>query len=290
MASPEQHDHLTRAVYLNGAFMPGGEAKLSIFDRGVLFADSVYEGLGILDGRITDLPKHLGRLKASLEKLSIPNPHSDEEYTKILQTLIETNDVAEGFLYLQITRGEADRDYIYPEGLKPNVFAFLQPHTKPLADSLPEGISMRSHVDLRWKRRDIKTTNLLGQVLVKVAGASHGADEALMIDDVGFITEGGSTSFFTIKDKIITARPVSNDILHGITRQTMLSVAGELGYEVRTSKIRLEDALAADEAFVSGSSTYLEPVVKIDGQVLGDGRPGPFTLRLRAAYLKAVRG
>jgi len=280
--------YLDRIVYLNGSFLAGRDAKISIFDRGLLFADAVYEGLGVLDGQIVDRAKHLARLKRSLSELKIPNPYSDADYVAIFDRLISENALDEGFLYFQITRGAADRDYVPPHDLTPNVFAFTQDNPEPGAPAM--GRSMRSHPDLRWKRRDIKTTNLLGQVLAKTAADAAGAYEALMIDtDAGRITEGGATSFFIVKDGTVVARPVDNTILHGITRQTMLRVAAELGYEVALRTITLAEALAADEAFITGASSYIEPVVEIDGQIIGGGKPGAYTLALRARYLETVR-
>ena len=182
-----------------------------------------------------------------------------------------------------------NRDYVYPSDLTPTVFAFTQTHEKPDADAAPQGMSMRSHPDLRWKRRDIKTSNLLGQVIAKTHAAQAGDYEALMIDDEGHITEGGATSFFIVKDKTLIARPVSNDILHGITRQSMLKVAEEMDYAVELRKITLAEALAADEAFLTGASSYVQPVTRIDDQPIGTGQPGAYTLKLRAAYLAAVR-
>ncbi len=282
--------HLDQIVYLNGNFLKGRDAKISIFDRGLLFADAVYEGLGILDHRVIDQDMHLARLKSSLAKLDISNPRSDAEYAELFTNLIRENDVAEGFLYLHITRGEMDRDYVYPSDISANVFAFTQTHNKPDADAAPQGMSMRSHPDLRWKRRDIKTSNLLGQVIAKTAAAQAGDYEALMIDDQGFVTEGGATSFFIVKNKCLIARPVSTDILHGITRQSMLKVAADMGFAVDLRKITLDEALSADEAFLTGASSYVQPVIRIDDQPIGDGHPGPYTLNLRAAYLAAVRG
>ena len=165
--------HLDRIVYFNGAFLKGSDAKISIFDRGFLFADAVYEGLGVLDGRVVDRAMHLARLKRSLGELKIPNPHSDDEYTAIFDRLIAENDLDEGFIYFQITRGEADRDYVYPADLTPNVLGFVQETPEPSAPVT--GRAMRTHPDLRWKRRDIKTTNLLGQVLAKTAADAAGA-------------------------------------------------------------------------------------------------------------------
>lgn len=280
--------HLDQTVYLNGAYIPGREANVSIFDRGLLFADAVYEGLGVLRGKVIDVDMHLGRLRESMHKLDMPDPHTDTEYLSIFKNLIADNGIDEGFIYLHITRGEGDRDYVYIGAETPMVFAFVQHREEPGTGAVPRGITMRSHPDLRWKRRDIKTSNLLGQVIAKTAAARAGDDEALMIDDEGYVTEGGATSFFIVENETVIARPVSHDILHGITRRTMLRVAGETGRRIAHRKITLAEALAADEAFVTGSSTYVEPVIRIDGQPIGSGTPGAFTLALRQAYLDAV--
>lgn len=280
--------HLDRTVYLNGEFLKARDAKLSIFDRGLLFADAVYEGLGVLDGRIIDFEMHYGRLKRSLGEVSIPEPLSRDEILAVLRRLIDDNAISEGFLYFHVTRGEADRDYVYSDQLKPNVFAFIQPHAHPSASTRPAGLKLSTHSDLRWKRRDIKTSNLLGQVIAKQAASEAGAEEALMIDDGGFVTEGGATSFFIVKDGKILARPVSNDILHGITRQAMLKVAAEEQLAIVSRKFTLNEAIEAEEAFLTGASSYIEPVVMIDGRKIGAGEPGEITLKLRAKYLEFV--
>lgn len=280
---------MTRIVYLNGAFLPEADAKLPIFDRGLLFADAVYEGLGVLDGQVVDFLAHMGRLRRSLGELEIPEPMTRDQIFAVLIRLIAENRIDEGFLYFHVTRGAADRDYLYPDGLTPNVFAFTQPQGHQRADASPRAVSMASTADLRWARRDIKTSNLLGQVLAKTAADRAGAYEALMIDRDGFVTEGGATSFFIVASGAIVARPVSNDILHGITRQAMLAVAAAEGMAVEHRRITLDEALAADEAFITGASSWVEPVGRIDGQPIGDGAPGPVTLRLRAEYLKQVR-
>ena len=282
--------HLDRIVYVNGKFIQGRDAKISIFDRGLLFSDAVYEGFGVLDGIIIDIDVHLSRLKRSLNQLTMPIPMSENEFAEILNQLVLKNDIDEGFLYLHITRGEADRDYVYSADLVQNVFAFTQPtHNDGHEETKLKGVKMISHADLRWKRRDIKTSNLLGQVIAKQA--AHDADgyEALMIDDEGFITEGGATSFFIVKGSVIVARPVTNEILHGVTRRAMLKVAEELNLTIDTRKFTVDDALKADEAFLTGASSYIEPVVKIDSQAIGSGMPGPVALALRAEYLKQVR-
>ena len=173
-------------------------------------------------------------------------------------------------------------------GLKPNVLAFIQPQVSAEPDENPLSVTMRSYSDLRWKRRDIKTTNLLGQVMAKANAAAAGDYEALLIDEDGFITEGGATSFFIVKGGQLIARPVDNNILHGITRQTMLRVADEMGLEYALHKYRLEDALAADEALLTGASSYIQAVVQIDGQRIGAGKPGRFTRILYKEYLRQV--
>ena len=278
--------HLERLVYLNGEYMHGGEAKVSIFDRGLLFADAVYEGLGIRNGRIIDFEKHMARLKRSLGELNIPEPLSKDELQRVFSTLITKNQMSEGFIYLHITRGEADRDYVYQGNTRANVFAFVQPPEGGGASGELKGVSMRSHPDLRWKRRDIKTSNLLGQVMAKNAADDAGDYEALMVDEDGIVTEGGATSFFIVKDKQLFVRPVTNEILHGITRQSMLQVAALMDIEIVETTFTLEQAYAADEAFLTGAASYIQPVVAIDGKEIGGGSPGQVTLALLQVYLK----
>lgn len=278
-----------RKVYLNGAFVDEAEAKLPIFDRGLLFADAVYEGLGVLDGQIIDFPRHMMRLRRSLGELAMAEPMTQDEFFAVLMELVGQNDLQEGFLYLHVTRGTADRDYLYPDGLTPNIFAFTQMQSHQSADDTPRPLKLQSTPDLRWARRDIKTSNLLGQVLAKRAADEAGADEALMVGPDGFITECGATSFFILKNKTIIARPVSNDILHGITRQSMLAVAKAHGLKITELKVTLKEACAADEAFITGASSYVDPIGEIDGQQIGSGLAGPVTLALRQEYLRTVR-
>lgn len=280
---------MVRTVWLNGDFLPEDQAKLPIFDRGLLFADAVYEGLGVLDGQIVDFPHHMARLRRSLAAVRMAEPMDEAAFRAALMDLVRRNGVDEGFLYLHITRGAHDRDYLYPKGLAPNVFAFTQPTHGQKADDVPRAIRMASTPDLRWRRRDIKTTNLLGQVMAKVAARDAGADEALMIAPDGTVTEGGAVSFFVVKDGAIWVRPLSNDILGGMTRRRTLEVAAALGLPTVERTYTLDEVLAADEAFVTGASSYVEPVGQIDGQTIGTGGMGPMTARLRRAYLAAIR-
>ncbi|PDH62021.1 MAG: D-amino acid aminotransferase [SAR116 cluster bacterium MED-G05] len=279
---------MERTVFLNGDFMPESEARIPIFDRGLLFADSVYEGFGILDSQITDFEYHMNRLDRSLGELNMPSPMTRDDLLSAMMKLIAANDAKEGFLYLQITRGNGDRSYLYDDSYTPNIFAFTQGE-KFKADSNPDPVALATVPDIRWARRDIKTTNLLGQVMAKQAAHLAGAHEALMIAPDGDITEAGSSSFFFIKDRELFVRPVSNEILHGITRQTMLRVAEQFQLKIRETTYTLDEALRADEAFITAASIYVLPVGRIDDHIIGDGTTGPITAALRTAYLETAR-
>ena len=279
---------MSRIVFLNGAFVPEEEAHLPIFDRGLLFADAVYEGFGILDGQIADFAYHMNRLDRSLGELNIPSPMGRDDMLSMLMQLIAENDQQEGFLYLHITRGTGDRNYLYDDSYKPNIFAFTQAE-KFAVDAPPKPVALACVPDIRWARRDIKTTNLLGQVMAKQAAHDAGAYEALMYDADGYVTEAGSSSFFFIKDKVLYVRPVTNEILHGITRQTMLRVAAAHQIRIEEGVYTLEQALQADEAFITAASIYVLPVGRIDDVEIGDGATGPITAALRESYLQTAR-
>ena len=279
---------MERTVFLNGEFMPEGEATVPIFDRGLLFADSVYEGFGILDSQIVDYEYHMNRLGRSLGELDMPWPMARDELLVAMMKLIEMNNAVEGFMYLQVTRGSRDRSYLYDDQYEPTVFAFTQKE-KFAADAPPQPVALATTPDIRWARRDIKTTNLLGQVMAKQAAHLAGAYEALMIAPDGDVTEAGSSSFFFIKDRELWVRPVSNDILHGITRQTMLRVAEQHQLKIREETYTLDQVLVAEEAFITAASIYVLPVGRIDDTEIGDGGVGPVTASLRSAYLELAR-
>ena len=279
---------MERIVFLNGEFIPESEATVPIFDRGLLFADSVYEGFGILDSQLVDFDYHMDRLDRSLGELNMPSTMSREEMLSALMKLIEMNGAVEGFMYLQVTRGSGDRSYLYNDSYVPNIFAFTQGE-KFAADAPAKPVALATTPDIRWARRDIKTTNLLGQVMAKQAAHLAGAYEALMIAPDGIVTEAGSSSFFFIKDREIYVKPVTNDILHGITRQTMLRVAETFQLRIREENYTLDQVLEADEAFITASSIYVLPVGRIDDTVIADGEAGPITKSLRSAYLELAR-
>jgi D-alanine transaminase len=277
-----------RIVFLNGKFTPETEASLPIFDRGLLFADAVYEGFGILDGQIVDFIYHMQRLEQSLAKIAIPITFTTDSIFHDMMALIEKNAVKNGFLYLHVTRGAGDRAFHYHDEYIPNIFAFTQGE-KFAADDIPPAITLRTAPDLRWARRDIKSTNLLAQVMAKHAAHKAGDYEALMIDQDGYVTEAGSSSFFFIKNNELFIRPVTNEILHGITRQTMLRVAQQMDLKFVIRSYNLDEVLQADEALITASSIYVLPVNKIDDHVIADGQAGRFTVALRKAYLETAR-
>ena len=277
-----------RTVYLNGSYIPENEAKVSIFDRGLLFADSVYEVVGVMEAKLLDFKGHMARLDRSLRELGMPKPLSDDQILAIDRALVARNGLTEGLVYMQVTRGTADRDFVYGDDLAPTVFFFSQEKSESEKRIAETGVAMKSLPDLRWARRDIKTVGLLAQVMAKQAAKAAGAYEALMIED-GFVTEGGATSFYIVKDGAVITRPLSNDILPGVTRASVLKLVREKGIALDERPCSLEEALGADEAFITGASTYVCPVVEIDGRPLGGGKPGPLVRRLQEIYQTHAR-
>jgi len=282
---------MSRTVYVNGEYLPEAEAKVSIFDRGFLFADGVYEVTSVLDGKLIDFAGHATRLARSLAELDMATPCTTAELLDIHRELVDRNDITEGMIYLQITRGAAaDRDFAYPPAdTPPTIVLFTQ--SKPgLADNpvARRGIKVISIEDQRWGRRDIKTVQLLYPSMGKMMAKAAGADDAWMIED-GHVTEGTSNNAYIVKDNTIVTRHLGNEILNGITRAAILRFAAEAQLKVEERPFTLEEALAADEAFITSASTFVMPVVEIDGNAIGTGNPGPVAARLREIYLDEMR-
>ena len=281
-----------RIVYVNGDYLPETEAKVSIFDRGFLMADGVYEVTSVLGGKLIDFDGHAVRLERSLHELDLKMPMSKEALLEVHRELVRLNGIDEGMIYLQITRGApGDRDFVFPdpETTAPTVVLFTQ--NKPgLADSpaAKKGMRVISIEDIRWGRRDIKTVQLLYPSMGKMMAKKAGADDAWMVQD-GFVTEGTSNNAYIVKGNKIITRALSNDILHGITRAAVLRFAREAQMEVEERNFTLDEAKAADEAFITSASTFVMPVVEIDGVSLGDGTPGRVAPRLREIYLEESR-
>ncbi|MFW2589335.1 D-amino-acid transaminase [Sagittula sp. SSi028] len=283
---------MTRTVYVNGDYLPETEAKVSIFDRAFLMGDGVYEVTSVLGGKLIDFAGHAKRLQRSLDELDMPAPCTMDELLEIHRELVKINEIDEGMVYLQVTRGAPDdRDFVFPdpETVKPTLVLFTQ--SKPgLADSpaAKKGIKVISIEDVRWGRRDIKTVQLLYPSMGKMMAKKAGADDAWMVED-GFVTEGTSNNAYFIKGNKIVTRALSNDILHGITRAAVLRFAREAQMEVEERNFTIEEAQQADEAFITSASTFVMPVVEIDGVSLGGGTPGPRAARLREIYLDESR-
>lgn len=282
---------MTRIVYVNGDYVPEDQAKVSVFDRGFLFADGVYEVTSVLDGKLIDFEGHARRLTRSLSELDMAAPVTMDELLAIHRELMARNDLSEGMIYLQITRGaDADRDFVFPDASKVPSTLVLFTQSKAIADSPMAKVGMRviSIEDQRWARRDIKTVQLLYPSMGKMMAKAAGADDAWMIED-GFVTEGTSNNAYIIKGGKIVTRHLSNEILHGITRSAVLRFAREAQMEVEERAFTLDEAKLADEAFITSASTFVMPVVEIDGQSLGNGAPGPVATRLREIYLDESR-
>ena len=283
---------MTRTVYLNGEYLPENEAKVSIFDRAFLMADGVYEVTSVLDGKLIDFDGHAVRLARSLNELDMKNPISKEDLLEVHRELVRLNNIEEGLVYLQITRGAPnDRDFVFPdpETTEPTIVLFTQ--NKPGLGNDPkakQGLKIISIEDQRWGRRDIKTVQLLYPSLGKMMAKKAGADDAWMVQD-GFVTEGTSNNAYFIKGNTIVTRALSNDILHGITRAAVLRFAEEAQMKVEERNFTIEEAQTGDEAFISSASAFVMPVIEIDGVQLGDGTPGARVARLREIYLEEMR-
>ena len=276
-----------RTVYLNGDYLAEDEAKVSIFDRSFLMADGVYEVTSVLGGKLIDFDGHRVRLERSLNELDMQKPEGFDDLLEIHRELVRVNEIEDGLVYLQVSRGAADRDFMYPdpEDVKPTLVLFTQ--NKPgLANSpaAAKGMKVISIDDIRWGRRDIKTVQLLYPSMGKMMAKKAGCDDAWMIQD-GFVTEGTSNNAYIVKGNKIITRALSNDILHGITRAAVLRFASEAQMEVEERSFTIDEAKEADEAFITSASAFVMPVVEIDGVSLGDGTPGSVAKRMREIYL-----
>jgi D-alanine transaminase len=280
---------MSRIVHLNGQFLPEAEAKVSVFDRGYLFADGVYEVTAVIDGKLIDFAPHMDRLARSLGELDMAWPISREALREVHEELLERNDLSEGRVYMQVTRGVSERDFAFPKDVTSSLLAFTQASRVVDDPKAEAGVKAVSIPDIRWKRRDIKSIALLPQCMGKQKAAEAGAYEGWMHED-GFVTEGTSSTSYIVADGRIITRGLSNAVLPGVTRLAILRLAKERNMEVEQRPFTLEEACAAEEAFLTSASALVLPVVEIDGRAIGDGRPGPVARRLRTLYLEEARG
>ncbi len=275
-----------RQVYINGEFKKEDEAKVSIFDRGLLFSDSVYEVTSVINSKLIDFKYHVKRLDHSMNELKFKTLIDHDEILAFHRKLIELNNLKEGMIYTQVTRGVVDRSFDMPkQAIKPTVLAFTQEKKILESDSAKNGIKVMTLEDMRWKRNDIKTTQLLYASMAKSEATAKGFDDAWMLRQ-GYVTEGSSNNVWIIRSKNIMTRQSDNLILSGITRAVVLECAKKLDYEVITKNFTKVDAESADEAFMTSATGLITPVIKINSSQIGDGKPGNFTKSLRAEYIK----
>ena len=280
---------MTRTVYVNGRYLPEAEASLSIFDRAVLFADAVYEVAAVIDGALVDYAAHQQRLERSLTQLGMHLPVAQDALLEIHRQLLVKNELTEGLIYLQVSRGSADRNFLMPAKVTPSLVLFTQ--AIPLLDNVAatNGVRVISRPDMRWGRRDIKTTQLLFASMMKTEAVAAGVDDVWLCEQ-GMVTEASSSNAHIITDAgVLVTRPLSNEILHGITRAAVLDYAAESGMQVEQRAFSLEEAKRAREAFITSATAFVTPVVEIDGVAIGTGHPGPATKRLRELYLLRSR-
>jgi D-alanine transaminase len=281
---------LEQIAYVNGSFVPMSEAKVSILDRGFLFADGIYEVAAVLDGRLIDNASHLARLERSVGEIALALPETPARIQEIQKELIARNNLVDGMVYLEVTRGaDTGRDFAFPKNVKPTLIMFTSVKDIVNAASAKSGIGVITVPDIRWTRRDIKSVALLAQVLAKQAAAEAGAGEAWMIED-GMVTEGGSSSAFILtQDDVLVTRQNSSAILPGCTRKAVVALAEERQLRVEERAFSVQEALAAKEVFITSATVFVQPVVSIDGKTVANGKPGPMTARLREIYVDFAR-
>ncbi len=277
---------MSRMVYINGQFVPEEDACVSVFDRGFLFSDAVYEVVAVVKGKLLDFSGHAKRLHRSLSELDMENPFSsDDELHSIFREARERNSLEEGAIYLQVSRGVADRSFIFPDTASPTVVLFTQEMNlldNPAAES---GVSVLSFDDKRWGRRDIKTVQLLYPSMAKTRARSLGAHDAWLVED-GYVTEATSSNAGIVKNGTIITRQLGTEILPGVTRAAVLNYARENNLSVEERPFSIAEAMEADEAFMTSSGSFVLPVVRIDNRPVGNGKPGPVARDLRKIYLK----
>jgi D-alanine transaminase len=276
-----------RIAYVNGRYLPHGQAGVHIEDRALQLGDGIYEVCNVIGGAMLDEEPHLDRMERSLRELCMAMPMGRAALKLVMREMIARNRIADGFLYIQVTRGAVKRDHIPPvDGPRPTLIMTMRAQDLgALAQRMEKGIGVSTQPDIRWGRRDIKTVQLLPNLLAKQAARKTGAFEAWLVDDEGYVTEGASTNAWIVdKDGTVITRDLSNAILPGVTRRVILEALGEAQIKVVERKFTVAEAKAAQEAFLSSATGAAVPVVAIDGQPIGQGAPGPLTRRIRELY------
>mgnify|MGYP005839083577 CR=1 FL=1 len=282
---------MTRIAYVDGRYLPLALATVPVEDRGFQFADSVYEVAKCVAGRLVDLDRHLDRLERSLDAIALAPPMRRGALRAVLDEVLRRNRLADALVYLQVTRGTAPRQHLFPERAKPRLIVTVRPLRLPSARERDEGVAVVTRLDQRWARCDIKSTGLLANVLAKQDAARHGAREAWLVDRDGMVTEGSSTNAWIVTaDGTLLTHPLAPGILGGVTRAVVLELAQALAMPVAERAYAAAELDRAREAFLTSTTSLVLPVTRIDGRAVGDGRPGPVTRALMAAYDRHVRG
>ena len=283
---------MPRIAYVNGLYTPKRDAAVSIEDRGYLFADAVYEVWSIFDGRLADLDGHLNRLERSLRELQINMPMPRQSLLVVLNEVVRRNHIREGMVYLQVSRGVAPRDHVFPgDDVKPAVVITAKPVDREAAARKAEaGVKAITVPDIRWGRCDIKTVGLLPNVLAKQQAKEQGAAEVIFVDRDGFVTEGGSTNVYIVgDDNLIRTRPLTANILPGVTRLNLFKIIEREGFQIKEEAFTVEQLKAAREVFVTAATSLVLPVVTVDGTQIGNGAPGLIASSLRELYIDNAR-
>lgn len=276
-------------AYVNGVYQDVSEAVVPMEDRAHQFADAVYEVVAFFNRKLLDAKPHLDRLDFSCSELSIKNPHSHAEWLDILQQMIERNKFEHGGVYLQVSRGTQSRGHVYQSGLTPNITLSAFGQKTPSRELTERGAKVITYPDLRWKRCDIKTTGLLGNIMAKQAATEAQVSEAILIKENGDVSEASISNFFIVKDGVVKTHPSTNEILSGIARKVTIEIANSLQIKVIEQPFSKEEMLSADEAFLTGTTTNVLPVVQVDDVQIGNGKPSAITLKLLDGFIAHIK-
>ena len=275
---------MPRVSYVNGQYLRHRQAAVHVEDRGYQFADAIYEVIAIVGGRLVDDALHFERLERSLREIRMEMPFSREIFRLKIAELLRLNRLRNGSLYIQVSRGVAPRNHKLPETIIPSVVMTVRPLVQPSVDLLKDGVAVITVPDIRWKRPDIKSVALLANILAKDEAVRRNVYEAWQVNSEGEVTEGTSTNAWIVKGGCLVTHPAGTGILNGVTRLALLKIANRAGVDLVERPFSVDEAISADEAFLTSTSSFLIPVVRIDDKQIGDGRPGPVSAGLLAQY------
>ena len=280
---------MSREAFVNGEYTEYINSRVHIEDRGYQFADGVYEVFAVLNSKIVDYEGHIKRLYRSLKELKITSPIQRKSYKFHINEIIKRNIIQDGLVYLQVTRGVASRDFKFPKNSKSSIVIIgKNTPSNYYNNNFNKGIKVKTTKDLRWKRVDIKSLNLLPPVLAKQHAVDNGCEEAWLLDDDGYVTEGSSSNAWIVKNKTVITRPVSSSILNGITRSTLIKSLSKVGYKFIERRFNINDIKDADEAFITSATQFVMPVIAVNNIKIGDGRVGEFSKLFKEIYFRYI--